>query len=40
MIKGILTTIFLVGSFAWIVDLIMYNRQKRIDEENTEQKDS
>ena len=40
MIKGLLYTVFIVGSLAWIVDLIMWNRQKRIDEENSEQKDS
>lgn len=40
MIKGLLYTVFIVGSFAWIVDLIMCNRQKHIDEENAEQKDS
>lgn len=40
MIKGLLYTVFIVGSFAWIVDLIMWNRQKRIDEENSKQKDS
>ena len=34
MVKDLLYTIFIVGSFAWIVDLIMWNRQKRIDEEN------
>lgn len=40
MIKELLYTVFIVGSFALIVDLIMWNRQKRIDEENSEQKDS
>lgn len=40
MIKELLYTVFIVGSLAWIVDLIMWNRQKRIDEENSEQKDS
>ena len=40
MIKGLLATIFIVGSFAWIVDIIMYNRQQRIDKELAKQKDS
>ena len=40
MLKDFINTVFIVGSLAWIVDLIMWNRQKRIDEENSEQKDS
>ena len=40
IIKGIVMTVFLVGSLAWIVDIAMWNRQKRIDEENEEQKGS
>ena len=40
MIKGLLYTVFIVGSFAWIVDIIMYNRQQRIDKELADKKDS
>ena len=40
IIKEFFTTVFIVGAFAWIVDIFMWNRQKRIDEENSEQKDS
>ena len=40
MIKGLIATVFLVGAFAWITDIAMWNRQKKIDEENVEQKDS
>ena len=40
MIKGLLATIFIVGSFAWIVDIIMYSRQRRIDKELADKKDS